>query len=925
MIALLTILGLGFGIILSGVNYLQGSMTKNYVVSGSVSFSSQAANGEFGTKNTLYPLMDDVRLAEELMGSVLYIMKSEKVLNDAIEDLQMIGITNRDISSNLKVSQYNSTLVIELSLTWRSAEEAIEIMNAVITSAQRQIYALLGTGTLTIVNSPSSRYLVGGSVNAPIWGYMLVLGLAGGIGIAVLEILLRPTLINLRDVETSFGLETIGVIPRDNAYFRSKKSMLVEDDSNVSEIEQRFSAAAYILRNRLGVRSEHHVFYVTSAKGGEGKTTVAANLAIQLSDMEEKVLLVDMNTRNPAVGGLFLEHVDYGRSLNALYRGEAITAEAITTLTGYLDILPMVLEHHPIPMDGTVFDLINSLAPQYDYVILDTAPVGEISDTLSLNEVASTVVFVIGFDSASMQEIRETIDKMDKSGIRVLGCVVNGAQTIGEVNTGGGTQPRQVFDLFSRAPRQTQGRNILEDVQISSEADAMDDDLLPGNKAAEKITLKRPETARKERRKVKPFFPKKKKEQNSQEADGAAASQEEIPEAPEGLSARDRKKRDRDEARRKRAEARAQRDLEREKKRKGKKNEDDASDIPLYPDQGDRESGSSTGLSVPEESTSRAGDLKAETSAGKEPKAAESQPVSQSAALPEGQQVDGNGLSGQAEQSHEKDIKADEENTEALTPRNQSIDSMMEGLISTGEEQRPLSNSEMMDALLKLSMEENADKSLTEGTCFDPDLPAGDEFSFGPDLPAGDGLSFDPDLDYRSLFPEEDFVIPDSGPLPETESDLPKEEDFVIPDSGPLPEAKSDLPKEEDFVIPDSGPLPEAESDLSKEEDFVIPDSGPLPEAKSDLSKEEDFVIPDSGLLPEAESDLPKKESWDWADDGEQNLSLADMVREFVGELELTADENLLKEEEEGTSLLSLMKGYMTQDTEGSEDEPGGF
>ena len=864
LIALLTILGLGFGIILSGVNYLQGSMTKNYVVSGSVSFSSQAANGEFGTKNTLYPLMDDVRLAEELMGSVLYIMKSEKVLNDAIEDLQMIGITNRDISSNLKVSQYNSTLVIELSLTWRSAEEAIEIMNAVITSAQRQIYALLGTGTLTIVNSPSSRYLVGGSVNAPIWGYMLVLGLAGGIGIAVLEILLRPTLINLRDVETSFGLETIGVIPRDNAYFRSKKSMLVEDESNVSEIKQRFSAAAYILRNRLGVRSEHHVFYVTSAKGGEGKTTVAANLAIQLSDMEEKVLLVDMNTRNPAVGGLFLEHVDYGRSLNALYRGEAITAEAITTLTGYLDILPMVLEHHPIPMDGTVFDLINSLAPQYDYVILDTAPVGEISDTLSLNEVASTVVFVIGFDSASMQEIRETIDKMDKSGIRVLGCVVNGAQTIGEVNTGGGTQPRQVFDLFSRAPRQTQERNILEDVQISSEADAMDDDLLPGNKAAEKITLKRPETARKERRKVKPFFPKKKKEQNSQEADGAAASREEIPEAPEGLSARDRKKRDRDEARRKRAEARAQRDLERERKRKGKKNEDDAYDIPLPPDQGDRESGggSSTGLSVPEESTSRAGDLKAETSAGKEPKAAESQPVSQSAASPEGQQVDGNGLSGQAEQSHEKDIKADEENTEALTPRNQSIDSMMEGLISTGEEQRPLSNSEMMDALLKLSMEENADKSLTEGTGFDPDLPAGDEFSFGPDLPAGDGLSFGPDLDYRSLFPEEDFVIPDSGPLPETESDLPKEEDFVIPDSG---------------------------------------------------------------LLPEAESDLPKKESWDWADDGEQNLSLADMVREFVGELELTADENLLKEEEEGTSLLSLMKGYMTQDTEGSEDEPGGF
>ena len=66
-----------------------------------------------------------------------------------------------------------------------------------------------------------------------------------------------------------------------------------------------FPSAAYILQNRLGLKDETCSFYVTSAEEGEGKSTVAANLAVQLSDMEKKVLLVDLNTRNPRLGSMF--------------------------------------------------------------------------------------------------------------------------------------------------------------------------------------------------------------------------------------------------------------------------------------------------------------------------------------------------------------------------------------------------------------------------------------------------------------------------------------------------------------------------------------------------------------------------------------------------------------------------------------------
>ena len=229
-------------------------------------------------------------------------------------------------------------------------------------------------------------------------------------------------------METVFGLETIVLIARDEDFVKKKGSILVQDDIGSSMVAQNYSAAAYILRNRLGTKEDHHCFYVTSATNREGRSTVAANLAIQLSDMEHRTLLVDFDIKNPSLGSLFMGSVDYEHSLNALYRGEITEQEAITTLTGYLDILPTVLEHNAVPMDGVIMDLIKKLSEKYEYVILDAPPVGKESDTLSLNQIANTVLYVVGYDSATIPEIQSSLEKLDKSGIRVLGCVINNVQ-----------------------------------------------------------------------------------------------------------------------------------------------------------------------------------------------------------------------------------------------------------------------------------------------------------------------------------------------------------------------------------------------------------------------------------------------------------------------------------------------------------------
>ena len=81
-------------------------------------------------------------------------------------------------------------------------------------------------------------------------------------------------------------------------------------------------------------------------------------------------------------------------------------------------------------MDNTVVDLVTRMRERYDYVIIDAPAVGEVSDTLSLNQIANTVLFVIRYDTPAVQAIKDALNKLNKSGTHVLGCIVNAAVSL---------------------------------------------------------------------------------------------------------------------------------------------------------------------------------------------------------------------------------------------------------------------------------------------------------------------------------------------------------------------------------------------------------------------------------------------------------------------------------------------------------------
>lgn len=426
LIIALTIAGLLVGVVLSGISFLRGEMNRQYIITSSFSINAQNESGLF-TSGYDFPSHTDITMSEDLAETVSYVLKSDTMLEDIINSLGLLGITTRDIYNNLTLQQYEETQIIEMNLYWRSSEEGVNILTELNRKAPEILEQTLNIGTISVLNQPAARYIIAGNVDVRLLGYPTLIGLGLGLGIAMLKLFTHPTLINLKDISKVYEKDLLCDIAEDKAYFEKRKSILT-DEGISPDIRENFASAANIIQNRLPKKDGPHIIYVTSTLRGEGRTSVTANLAVQLSELENRVLLIDLDTKNPTLGGLILKNVDYAHSLNAFCAGDISKAEAVVPLNGYLDIMPTILERNAIPLDSNLFRVIRQIAADYDYILIDTAPVGLTADPMNLSQIASAGVFVIHYDDATLKEIKDALERIEKMGVKFLGCIVNGVK-----------------------------------------------------------------------------------------------------------------------------------------------------------------------------------------------------------------------------------------------------------------------------------------------------------------------------------------------------------------------------------------------------------------------------------------------------------------------------------------------------------------
>ena len=233
----------------------------------------------------------------------------------------------------------------------------------------------------------------------------LVLGLAIPAGILFLIEFFKYKIEGHEDVIKLTQIPVIADIPvaSDAAKKEGKADIVVHQNVN-NLMEEIFRG----LRTNIQfiLKSDEKVIMFTSSTSGEGKTFVASNIGISLALLGKKVIMVGLDIRKPRLAELFQIDNHHNGITNLIIRDhnswEDIQNQILSSgVNSKLDLLmagPVPPNPGELVTRASLDDIINQLKQHYDYIILDTAPVGLVNDSLQLGRLADLCVYVCRAD-----------------------------------------------------------------------------------------------------------------------------------------------------------------------------------------------------------------------------------------------------------------------------------------------------------------------------------------------------------------------------------------------------------------------------------------------------------------------------------------------------------------------------------------------
>ncbi|MFC0604062.1 GumC family protein [Winogradskyella pulchriflava] len=312
-------------------------------------------------------------------------------------------------------------------LLLQKREEAA--INLAITEPSIKIVERALSGTYPI--SPKPRIVYAGA---------LLGGLLIPFGVLYLMFMLNTKLNSKEDIiKVSSKIPVIGEIPD----FKKRKDIIFDNPNDLSPIAESFrilsSNVNYILPPVEGEK-KGKVVYCTSSIKGEGKTYVSLNLSLALSSINERVLLIGADLRNPQIHVLINEDKRKFGLSDYLYDPDFNWRSAI--IKGF-DKHP----HHNIILSGNIppnpanlltngrFEkLIEEARDEYDYIIVDTAPTVLVTDTLLISNLADATIYIARANYTEKNLLKFSKELNESGRLKNIAYVING---VGQKNSYG--------------------------------------------------------------------------------------------------------------------------------------------------------------------------------------------------------------------------------------------------------------------------------------------------------------------------------------------------------------------------------------------------------------------------------------------------------------------------------------------------------
>ena len=367
------------------------------------------------------------QFSQERVTSYSRLLVGEELSRRVIDRLDL-PYRAEDLVDDIGASVSPDTVLIDVSVSDPSAERAQAIAEALITEFKQLVERLEpstqgGVSPIQVTVTDRPQVPTDPSSPRPVVNVALglVLGLAIGLAAAVARARLDRS---VKDPETAAevgGAPSLGVIPRDPAL----EAGVIPQHSREGAASESFRRLCTNLQF-VDVDDPPKVIMVSSAIPGEGKTTLAVNLAVALSDMGRSVALVESDLRRPRVtrymglvGGVGLSNVLVGSA--------ALDDVLQRHGTGVLDVLgagPQPPNPGQLLASAQMSALVRELAATHEFVILDAPPILPVADATGMAVLADGVLLAVRYGHTRRDLVQQASAGVVRAGARVLGVVM---------------------------------------------------------------------------------------------------------------------------------------------------------------------------------------------------------------------------------------------------------------------------------------------------------------------------------------------------------------------------------------------------------------------------------------------------------------------------------------------------------------------
>jgi capsular exopolysaccharide synthesis family protein len=360
------------------------------------------------------------------------IARSKIVTNQVIEKLNL-NYEYKDLREKVDVTLLGDTEIIEIKVRNNSAIMAAMIANETALIFTENINRLMPIDNIQIIDKAEVPVLP----VSPIMIQNMAIGFILAFMLAVLFIILLAYMNNKilvqEDITNYIGAPVIGAIPKQakakNADNNQPKEIITNEDPKSQYVE-----AYRTLRTNvqfLSANKESKCFVITSTMANEGKSTIATNLAYVMAQTNKRVLLIDGDLRKPMLAKIFKLPEDCGLT-NVLVADLELEKAVCEIEDSGFSVMPA----GPIPpnpsellLSEKMEGLIQSFRNDYELILIDTPPLGLVTDSADLAAIADGVIIVCSSGETKIDNCKKVKQTLEHLNIKIMGIVLNKLKT----------------------------------------------------------------------------------------------------------------------------------------------------------------------------------------------------------------------------------------------------------------------------------------------------------------------------------------------------------------------------------------------------------------------------------------------------------------------------------------------------------------